>query len=136
MIKIDYKLLKNFCKEKGLNVLEATYLGDDGILGRFFPPNIILINPKLCDNDNCIKQRRVLVLLHEVCHWLKWQEHKNNSEITDEEACFEFEYVVCECVLNGDIPINENFEAINRLGLQKPISFLKEVIQKCSILDT
>ena len=64
------------------------------------------------------------------------QERINNSEITDEEACFEFEYVVCECVLNGDIPINENFEAINRLGLQKPISFLKEVIQKCSILDT
>ena len=127
-MKIKYNNLKTICEEKGLNVLESTYLGD-GILGRFFPPNIILINKKLCDSTKYEKQKKILVLLHEMCHWFKWKEHKNNSNLTDEEACFEFE-VICNEILNENVSINKEFEAVQRLGLQKPMSFLKNIIKR------
>lgn len=66
MITIDYDLLKIKCQEEGLHVLESTYIGD-GILGKFFAPNIILIDSKLCDKlDIKIygKQKKTCVLLH------------------------------------------------------------------------
>lgn len=127
-MKIKYNILKIICEEKGLNILESTYLGD-GILGRFFPPNIILIDKKLCNSTKCEKQKKILVLLHEMCHWFKWKEHKNNFNIKDEEACFEFE-VICDEILNENVPINKEFEAVQRLGLQKPMSFLKNIIKR------
>jgi hypothetical protein len=40
---INYESVKQLLIKNGLNILEAEYLGD-GILGRFYPPNIILIN--------------------------------------------------------------------------------------------
>lgn len=130
-MKIDYEKLKELCKEKGLNVLEATNLGD-GILGRFYAPNIILINPQLCDEETYRKQSRVLVLLHEVCHWFKWQDAPEHA---NEEACFEFEHAICHFILEENVPFNKDFEAIKRLGLEKPMEFLKEVIEKCAVYE-
>lgn len=69
-------------------------------------------------------------MLHEVCHYIKYQEHLYDFKTTDEEACFEFE-VICDLVLNEGYSINSKFEAIERLGLEKAISLLKEVIEKC-----
>lgn len=80
---IDYEKLKALCESKGVRVFESIYLGN-GILGRFFPPDIILIDCGLCDACNLEKQKRVLVLLHEMCHWLKWQEHPDDFKQKDE----------------------------------------------------
>jgi hypothetical protein len=68
--------------------------------------------------------------LHEVCHYIKYQEHLDDYKTTDEEACFEFE-VICDLVLNGGYSINSEFGAIKRLGLEKVMMLLKEVIEKC-----
>ena len=127
-MNINYNKLKKTCEEKGLHILESTYLGD-GILGRFYEPDIILINTELCNSISSEKQKNILVLLHEMCHWFKWQEHKNDHNKHDEEACFEFE-VICKEVLNENISINKEFEAVKRLGLQEPMNFLKEIINK------
>lgn len=136
MIIISYERCKKLCKKKGLHVLESTYLGE-GILGRFFEPDIILVNPELCDKlDTEVweKQKKILVLLHEMCHWFKWKEHKEDHVKHDEEACFEFE-IICNYILNEGSSIYHNFEAIKRLGLQNPMSFLREVIKECAISD-
>ena len=136
MITIDYDLLKIKCQEEGLHVLESTYIGD-GILGKFFAPNIILIDSKLCDKlDIKIygKQKKTCVLLHQICHWIKWKEHKEDYTKHDEEDCFEFE-IICSCILNDGYSIDYNFEAIKRLNLYKPMIFLKEVIKECQISD-
>ena len=127
-MNIDYTKLKHLCQDKGIVVAQALYLGQ-GILGRFYPPNIILINRQLCNTCGLEYQKSVLVLLHEMCHWLKWQEHPDDFKQKDEEACFEFE-VICDRVLNYNEPIN-GFEAITRLGLQKSISLLKDVMEMC-----
>ena len=128
-MNIDYESVKQLLIKNGLNILESEYLGD-GILGRFYPPNIILINMDLCKNQVLEKQKDVLVLLHEVCHYIKYKEHLYDFKTTDEEACFEFE-VICDLVLNEEYSINSKFEAIERLGFEKAISLLKEVIEKC-----
>ena len=128
-MNIDYDSVKQLLIKNGLNILESEYLGD-GILGRFYPPNVILINRDLCKNQVLEKQKDVLVLLHEVCHYIKYQEHLYDYKTTDEEACFEFE-AICDFVLNEGHSIDSEFEAIERLGLEKPISLLKEVIEKC-----
>ena len=128
-MNIDYESVKRLLIKNGLNILEAEYLGD-GILGRFYPPNIILINRDLCKNQVIEKQKDVLVLLHEVCHYIKYQEHLYDYKTTDEEACFEFE-VICDLVLNGGYSINSEFKTIERLGLEEAIILLKEVIEKC-----
>ena len=60
---IDYESVKQLLIKNELNILESKYLGD-GILGRFYPPNIILINSGLCKNKVLEKQKDVLVLLH------------------------------------------------------------------------
>jgi hypothetical protein len=126
---IDYESMKQLLIKKGLNILESEYLGN-GILGRFYPPNIILINRGLCKSQVIEKQKDVLVLLHEVCHYIKYQEHLDDYKRTDEEACFEFE-VICDLVLNGGYSINSEFETIERLGLEEAMILLKEVIEKC-----
>jgi hypothetical protein len=126
---IDYESVKQLLIKNGLNILEAEYLGE-GILGRFYPPNIILINRNLCKGQVIEKQKDVLVLLHEVCHYIKYQEHLDDYKTTDEETCFEFE-VICDLVLNGGYSINSEFGAIKRLGLEKVMMLLKEVIEKC-----
>lgn len=128
-MNIDYESVKQLLIKNGLNILESEYIGD-GILGRFYPQNIILINRDLCKNQVLEKQKDVLVLLHEVCHYIKYKEHLYDFKTTDEEACFEFE-VICDLVLNEEYSINSKFEAIERLGLEKAISLLKEAIEKC-----
>lgn len=128
-MNIDYESVKQLLIKNGLNILEAKYLGD-GILGRFYPPNIILINNDLCKNQVIEKQKDVLVLLHEVCHYIKYKEHLYDYKTTDEEACFEFE-VICDLVLNGGYSINSKFETIERLGLEEAMILLKEVMEKC-----
>lgn len=128
-MNIDYESAKQLLIKKGLNILEAEYLGD-GILGRFYPPNIILINSDLCKKQVIEKQKNVLVLLHEVCHYIKYQEHLYDYKTTDEESCFEFE-VICDLVLNRGYSINSEFETIKRLGFEKAMILLKEVIEKC-----
>ena len=128
-MNIDYESVKQLLIKNDLNILESEYLGD-GILGRFYPPNIILINRDLCKNQTIEKQKDVLVLLHEVCHYIKYQEHLHDYKTTDEEACFEFE-AICDLVLNDGYSINSKFEAIERLGLEEAINLLKEVIEKC-----
>lgn len=131
-MNIQYGKLVPFLHEKnGLHVLESTYLGD-GILGRFFEPNIILIDYKLCRSQEQ-KQKEILVLLHETCHWFKWQEHEKDHKEHDEEACFEFENI-CDLVLNCGYSINHDFEAIKRLNLEKPMAFLKEVMKTCPLI--
>lgn len=72
-----------------------------------------------------------MVLLHEMCHYFKYQEHLNDHSIHDEEACFEFE-VICDQVLNFDEDIAKDFEAVKRLGLEKPMDFLQHVISNGS----
>lgn len=124
---IDYEKLKELGKEKGLNILEALYL-EDGVLGRFYPPNIILIDPNLCETQHYEKQKKVLVLLHEICHWFKWKE----NHLPNEEACFEFENI-CDFILNMEI--YGDYEAIKRLNLKEPMKFLNEVIEKCVVVD-
>lgn len=126
---IDYESVKQLLIKNGLNILESEYLGD-GILGRFYPPNIILINRDLCKSQVIEKQKDVLVLLHEVCHYIKYQEHLYDYKITDEEACFEFE-VICDLVLNGGYSINSEFGTIERLKLEDAMILLKEVVEKC-----
>ena len=126
---INYESVKQLLIKNGLNILEVEYLGD-GILGRFYPPNIILINRNLCKGQVIEKQKDVLVLLHEVCHYFKYQEHLDDYKTTDEESCFEFE-VICDLVLNGGYSINSEFKTIERLGLEKAMILLKEVVEKC-----
>lgn len=129
MLYLNYDTLKKYLElETDLVILESTYLGN-GILGRFFPPNIILVDTELCDSCNEEKQKKVLVLLHEVCHWLKWKEHVDDFTRYDEEACFEFE-IICDEVLNEDVSIDEEFEAIKRLDLQEPVKLLKKIINE------
>lgn len=131
-MNIDYESVKKLFIEKGLNVLESEYLGE-GFLGKFYSPDIILINKNLCESYKVIeKQKKILVLLHEFCHYIKYKEHINDYKRTDEEACFEFE-VICDLILNNGYSINTPFEAVKRLGLEKSMILLQEVIEKCSI---
>lgn len=123
MIEIDYKKLKKFCEGKGALVKEVDYI-EDGFLGKFEPPCMIYITN--CFKCGLFKQRKILVLLHEMCHYFKYMQCGRSCE----EACFEFE-IICNCVLNEGHPIFHDFEAIERLGLQKPINFLKTIIDYC-----
>lgn len=130
MKQLQFAEVKKCCERLGLIVLDADDLGN-GVLGRFFPPNIILVNIKLCSDQRLEQQKPVLVLLHEICHYFKHQEHPNDYSIHDEEACFEFE-VICDQVLNFDEDIAKDFEAVKRLGLEKPMDFLQHVISNGS----
>lgn len=125
---VHYDMLKEQCERLGVTVREAYYLGY-GILGRFFPPNTILINTRLCNEQKLEQQKPVLVLLHEMCHWFKWQEHPDKLEGGDEETCFEFE-VVCDRVLNHGESPTDDFEAVKRLGLDKPMEFLNSILNE------
>ena len=129
-MKISYRKMKEYCFGRyGIKTVEADYLGV-GVLGRFFPPGVILICPDECDNDNCYgEQRKVLVFLHEMCHYFKYLEHIGDYVKSDEEACFEFE-VICNEVLNNGCDTG-NFEAVNRLGLNRSMRFLEEVKRYC-----
>lgn len=135
MIEIDYEKLKKLIERKGVTVLESNYLGE-GVLGRYFPPNIIIMCQNLvneCPEHAFGKQKLVRVLLHEMCHHIKYLEHKDNPKQTDEEACFEFEEIVLDEILNNDGSINDDFECVKRLGLQNAVKFLKEVVQECAV---
>ena len=63
VIEIDYWALEELCRKEGAVILYSSYLGK-GAMGRFFPPNIILIDDDLCDADTSQKQNKVIVLLH------------------------------------------------------------------------
>lgn len=130
MIRINYGKMKKYCLDRyGIKTLEAEYLGD-GVLGRFFPPGVILICPVECEKDSCYgKQREVLVFLHEMCHYFKYLEHIGNYGKKDEEACFEFE-VICNEVLNNGND-GKDFETVKRLGLERSMEFLEEVKRYC-----
>lgn len=62
-IKLDYWKLEELCREQGVVILYSDYLGT-GITGRFFPPNIILIDLEKCEKETCIGQYPCIVLLH------------------------------------------------------------------------
>jgi len=130
MKRLQFARIKECCERLGLIVLEADNLGN-GILGRFFPPNIILVDTKLSSEQRLEQQKSVLVLLHELCHYFKYQEHPNNYSISDEEACFEFE-AICDRVLNFDESTTKDFEAVKRLGLEKPMEFLQHIVSQFS----
>lgn len=129
-MKVNFEKLVDYCRwEYDIIFVKTDYLGK-GIMGRFFPPNVILICPVECEKDSCYgEQREVLVFLHEMCHYLKYLEHIGNYGKTDEEACFEFE-VICNEVLNNGY-IGNDFESIKRLGLEKSMELLEYVKKNC-----
>lgn len=126
-IKLDYWKLEELCREQGVVILYSDYLGT-GITGRFFPPNIILIDLEKCEKETCIGQYPCIVLLHQICHYYSYQKQLWKKPPKDEqERCFQFAQVMCDSVLNYGSNIEAFKEKIDKFDLHEQAEFLKKV---------
>ena len=129
-VELDYWKLEELCRKEGPVILYSSYLGE-GVVGRFFPPNIILINLEKCEAETTTKQYPCIVLLHEMTHYYIYEKLLYETPPENcEECCFEFAEVICDQVLNYGASIKSFKKTIIKLDLYKQAELLKSAIKE------